>query len=80
MKKLLHKLKINQLKNISEQSIWTLLCGLSCIAAVLISAMITFYDSAYFYYEMIKLAMRMVALSVLIAAIVDFLCAHVQEK
>ncbi len=77
MKKKLSRLRI---KNISELSVWTLICGFSCVAAVFFTALFIFGDSVYISSSMVGLGLRMIAQTVLLAAIVDLLCSNIPEE
>lgn len=80
MKKLLGKLIFKQGCGISEFAVWTLLCGLSCITAVFITAQLIFSESMYISGAMISLGLRMIALTVLISAVADFLVSGMSDE
>ncbi len=79
MKKFLHKIKFKEIPRISELSVWTMLCGLSCVAAIIIAAQNSFEDSIHFYNAMMKLSIRMVAISIMVSAVVDLLVNKLEK-
>ncbi len=79
MKKLMDKLKFKPPISVSELSAWTAVCGLCCILSLLLCSTLIFGFSPYIATALIKLSLRMVAQTVLIAAIVDLLCKNVPE-
>ncbi len=77
MKKILNMFK---LKQISELSLWTMISGFSCVGAVFIIAIIFFKESVYISSEIISLGLRMIAQTVIMAAVVDIVCECIPNE
>ncbi len=77
MKKLLNKLRVNE---INELALWTAISGLVCVLAMLIMALVFAESSSYISNLAIKSAFRLTAQTVFYSAIVDLIFKYSDKE